>query len=70
MKQVIILALSMITIFSLLMTHSYKESLTEAHEREHQLSTSLNYYIEQLEPELVADREYYYHQKLLRELGK
>jgi hypothetical protein len=70
MKQVIILALSMITIFSLLMTHSYKESLAEAYEREHQLSTSLNYYIEQSEPELVADREYYYHQKLLRELGK
>ena len=70
MKQVIILALAMTTIFSLFMTHSYKQSLAEAHEREHQLSTSLNYYIEQSEPELVADREYYYHQKLLAELGK
>jgi len=70
MKETIILALSMITIFSLLMSRAYKAELAAAYKREHQLSTSLNYYIEQAEPELVADREYYYNQQLLRELGK
>lgn len=68
MKQTIIMALSMITIFSLLMTHNYKQNLQSAYDREAGLTKQIKEYESMLEPELVADKLYY--KRLLTELGK